>query len=364
MKKIVFYINAIHDGGAERVMVNLANHFSQIGYESILVTSFRDKWEYPVASSVIRLSLENEEIKQSRVKRNLSRIAKLRKICKDEKPDILVSFMAEPNFRAILATRGLPVKVLVSVRNDPNKEYGRNWGNFVGKVLLPMADGCVFQTQDAQRWFPEKLQKKSKVIYNAVKEDFFHIRRKPIRGEIVTCGRLTSQKNHKLLINAFADVVKRLPYAVLRIYGDGELRNELREQIDHLGLTDKVFLMGATSDVGKALQTADLFVLSSDYEGMPNALMEAMAAGIPCISTDCPCGGPRELFCNKETLLVNTCDEEELSSKIYKLLGSYEDCVVASEYMKKSAKRFAPNIVLENWEQYVARVIGDMEHRP
>ena len=105
--------------------------------------------EYPLAATVRRLTLEEEEIKQSRIKRNFSRIKKLRDLCKSEKPDILVSFMEEPNFRAILATRGLPVKTLVSVRNDPNKEYAGKLGCFVGKILLPMADGCVFQTSDA-----------------------------------------------------------------------------------------------------------------------------------------------------------------------------------------------------------------------
>ena len=152
MEKIFFYINAIHDGGAERVMVNLAKYFSENRYNTTLVTSFRDTWEYPLAPTVGRLTLEEQEVKQSRLMRNLSRISKLRKICKEEKPDILISFMEEPNFRAILATRGLPVKTLVSVRNDPNKEYAGKLGAFVGKVLLPMADGCVFQTKEAQEW--------------------------------------------------------------------------------------------------------------------------------------------------------------------------------------------------------------------
>ena len=99
MKKIMFYINAIHDGGAERVMVNLAKYFSENGYDTTLVTSFRDTWEYPLTSTVRRLTLEETEITQSRIKRNISRIKKLRDLCKSEKPDILVSFMEEPNFR-------------------------------------------------------------------------------------------------------------------------------------------------------------------------------------------------------------------------------------------------------------------------
>ena len=316
MKKIMFYINAIHDGGAERVMINLADYFSRQGYKTILVTSFRDTWEYTVPNAVKRITLEEHEIKQSKLKRNITRIKRLRKLCKDEKPDILVSFMAEPNFRAILATWGLPVKNLISVRNDPNKEYAGRVGHIVGKYLLPFADGCVFQTKEAKNWFPKRLQKKSRIIYNAVKEDFYHVERHPVPGEIVTCGRLEEQKNHALLIAAFSKVVERYPEARLKIYGEGSLRGKLQKQIDALGLHEKAFLMGATNHVEKVLETADVFVLSSDFEGMPNALMEAMAAGVPCISTDCPCGGPRNLFGDELKKQLIPTDEDALAAKM------------------------------------------------
>lgn len=354
MKKIMLYINVIYGGGAERVMVNLAKYFSENGYDTTLVTSFRSTGEYPLAPTVRRLTLEETEIKQSRIKRNLSRIKKLRNLCKAEKPDILISFMEEPNFRAILATRGLPVKTLVSVRNDPNKEYAGKLGWFVGKVLLPMADGCVFQTSDAQKWFPERLQKKSRIIYNAVKEDFYQVERTPVRGEIVTCGRLTEQKNHKLLINAFAEVQKIYPYATLKIYGEGALREELQDQINTLDLNEKVFLMGATNNVAKALQTADLFVLSSDYEGMPNALMEAMAAGVPCVSTDCPCGGPRELFGNLCVEDLVCCNEpKQLAQAMEKKLEQNDQSCM----QRKRAEQFRPEKINYEWIKYINELI-------
>lgn len=351
--KILFYINAIHDGGAERVMINLAKYFSDTGYETILVTSFIDTWEYKIEGNVKRLTLEENEIKQGKIKRNFSRIIKLRDILKKEKPDIAVSFMAEPNFRLLVASLGLNVKTIVSVRNDPNKEYAGKIGKFVGKWILPIADGCVFQTKEAQEWFPERLQRKSTIIFNAVKEEFFHIERRPVDGEIITCGRLEAQKNHKLLIDAFAEVVKEYPYAKLKIYGEGSLREVLQEQINKLGLQEKAFLMGATNDVAKALQTADLFVLSSDYEGMPNALMEAMAAGVPCISTDCPCGGPRSLIENKiNGYIISLNDKNELKNSIidYMKQKKKEDI---SNKTKKLATRFLPKKVHEEWLKYI-----------
>lgn len=355
MKKIMFYINAIHDGGAERVMINLTKYFSEAGYDTVLVTSFRDKWEYTVPEHVKRLSLENTEIKQSRWRRNLSRIYKLRQLCKKEKPDILVSFMAEPNFRALLATIGLPTKNLVSVRNDPEVEYGGKIGRLIGKYLLPLADGCVFQTEEAKKWFPQKLQSKSRIIYNSVKEDFYHIQRKPNKGEIVTCGRLEKQKNHALLIQAFANVVKKYPDATLKIYGEGSLKEMLQNKINELNLQGKAFLMGATNHVEKILETADLFVLSSDFEGMPNALMEAMAAGVPCISTDCPCGGPRELFGDEMAVYLTSINN---SSELAKRLNAFY-CLNESERaqvgkkIKKQSKLFMPDLVNLAWFEYV-----------
>lgn len=354
MKKIMFYINAIHDGGAERVMVNLAKYLSENNYDTVLVTSFRDTWEYPLSTTVRRVTLEENEIKQSKIKRNVSRIIKLREVCKKEKPDILISFMAEPNFRAILATRGLHIKTLVSVRNDPKKEYTGIMGHFVGKIILPMADGCVFQTIDAQEWFPKKLQRKSRIIYNAVKEEFYYIKRVPVSGEIVTCGRLVEQKNHILLINAFEKVIKKFPFAILKIYGEGPLHEKIQEYVNKLNLYGKVLVMGATDDVGKVLQRADLFVLSSDYEGMPNALMEAMAAGVPSIATDCPCGGPRELFgMDASKKLIPCNDVRKLAIAIEEALSNNE----SGEIEKKHAEAFRPERVNTTWKNYIMEII-------
>lgn len=103
-KTIMFYINAIHDGGAERVMLQLARRFAEAGYRAVLVTSFVDDWEYPVPEGVERISIEQRQKEQSRLNRNLSRIKALRRLIREYRPKALISFMAEPNFRAILAS--------------------------------------------------------------------------------------------------------------------------------------------------------------------------------------------------------------------------------------------------------------------
>jgi glycosyltransferase involved in cell wall biosynthesis len=356
-KTLMFYINAIHDGGAERVIIQLAHHFAEVGYRSILVTSFVDINEYPVPDNVERISIEQEQIMQSKLKRNVSRIVALRKLCKKYKPAALISFMAEPNFRALVATVGLPVKNIVSVRNDPNREYGGNLGGFVGKHMIPHADGCVFQTEEAKGWFPKDFQKKSAVIMNDVDKVFFETER--IGGShIVTLGRLSLQKNQKLLINAYSKIAQKYPETDLLIYGIGALKDELEEQIRALGLNNRVQLMGLTNDAPTILSNAGYFLLSSDYEGMPNALMEALAVGVPCISTDCPCGGPRMLINNgKNGLLIPVGDENKLVEALECVLSNKEYAERLGKNAKNEAYKYRTEKVFEQWKNYIEKII-------
>ena len=355
---ILFYINAINGGGAERVITQLASHFAAAGYKSILVTSFVDKWEYHVADNVERVSLEQAQNIQSKIMRNITRIWKLRQLCKQKKPAVVISFMAEPNIRAICATIGLKTKNIISVRNAPEKEYAGRIGWFISKVILPFADGCVFQTEQAKTWFPIKLQRKSIIIYNEVATRFFLTERQGPYKDIVTLGRLTTQKNHELLIRAFKKIEDKYPTDKLLIYGEGELRDKLSNLIVSLELQERVVLMGQTSDVFSVLKSAKVFVLSSNYEGMPNALMEAMAVGVPSIATDCPCGGPKKLIDNgHDGLLIPPGDIVSLSEAIDSLLCNSTLAQRLSFKAKKKARSYHPRIIFNKWKDYIESIM-------
>ncbi len=358
MYKLLFYINTISGGGAERVILQLAHHFAEVGYRSVLVTSFVDEGkEYAVPENVTRISIEHKEVKQSRLKRNITRIKALRRIIKNEKPSAVISFMAEPNFRAMAATIGLRTKRIISVRNSPDREYAGRIGRFVGKHILPQADGCVFQTEDARAWFPEKLRQKSRVIMNDVKEDFFEVRRKDTHN-IIAVGRLSKQKNHAMLIEAFAKIADKYPDQNLLIYGSGVLEEDLKSLIIALELEKRVSLMGATDKVAEVLGKAQVFALSSDYEGMPNCLMEALAAGVPSISTDCPCGGPKTLIKDGENgLLVPVGDKEAMAQALDKMLSDLDGAEVLGRNAKESALKFHPEKIFAQWREYIEEVI-------
>ncbi len=362
-RTLMFYINTLHRGGAQRVMVQLAGRFAAAGWRSVLVTSFVGENEYPIPPGVERVSIEQEQLSQNALRRNLSRIRALRSLIRGYHPAALISFMAEPNFRALVAARGLPVKTIVSVRNDPSKEYGGRLSSIVGKYLLPLADGCVFQTHEAQTWFPESLLRKSTVIMNQVSEAFFEESPAAERRNIAAVGRLNAQKNHALLIRAYAALGPVDDKLV--IYGEGELRRELEALVHVLGLEGRVLFPGLSDNIPRDLKRARLFVLSSDYEGMPNALLEAMALGLPCISADCPCGGPAEIIEDGiNGLLFPVGDEQALADAMRRLLDSPEQCTVFGKNARKTAESFRPDLVFRQWENYVKFVIAGKENMP
>lgn len=337
-------------------MLQLAEHFARIGYRSVLVTSFRSNDEYSIPENIERLSMEEKNLPQSRLKKNIIRIAALRKLCREYKPEALIAFMAEPNFRAVLAAAGLPVKAIISVRNSPDKEYAGKLFRFVGQHILPMADGCVFQTEDARSWFPERLQHKSKIIMNQVSRSFFDEPAADEHKDIYAVGRLNHQKNFPMLIRAFA----KLPDTGDRliIHGEGEKRGELEALIKELGLEGRVLLPGLSSNVAKDIRGAKIFVLSSDFEGMPNALLEATALGLCCISTDCPCGGPREIISDGiNGRLIPVGDEEALAKAMAELLENDELRRDLAAKARDSANKFSPDEIFGQWKDYVESVI-------
>lgn len=353
--KLLFYINVLCFGGAERVMTNLANYCCDSGEEVFFVTSYPLDQEYDLDKRINRINLSSEKI-DGFVKKNLIYTRRLRTVIKHHDPDVIVSFLPEPNFRTIVASAGLRSKVIISVRNDPSVEYQRRIYCLLAKTLYPHADGMVFQTEDAKNWFSPIVQKKSKIIYNAVSPAFYENRIDCLGQGIVTVGNFKKQKNHALLINAF-NLIKDDVKENLYIYGDGDERKNIEVLINKLNLGSRVFLLGQCSDIPSQLRKYRLFVLSSDYEGMPNALMEAMAIGLPCISTDCPCGGPRELFGGDRNYLVSVNDCEELSCKIKYFLQNDDSIKANAKFMKDKSLKFNHNVIFSEWKQYIYEVM-------
>ena len=175
-KKIVFYTNDIGDGGAQRVLVNLANNFAEDGNDCVFVSSFDGEKHYKLNEKVKYVPLF-----ENRIKNFFFRYYKLttclRSLLKKERPEVILSFMPENNFRAIKASRGLDIRTVVSERCDPKHVYKKVVKRFIAFYLYKKADGIVFQTEEARCFFPMKIREKSKVIFNQVAEAFFKVER-------------------------------------------------------------------------------------------------------------------------------------------------------------------------------------------
>ncbi len=356
--KVFFYIDSMQLGGANRVMANLANHFSEYDNEVTLLNDIApdpQKPEYQVSVDVRRVYLDSQmNGNESRIQKSIIRIRNLRNLIKTEKPDIVVSFMGPPNIRMLLASVGLKTRKIVSVRNDPYKEYGSGIHKTISRMIFRLADGCVFQTEDAARYFPRAVQKKSKVIFNPVNEKFYHQELLPEEKTVVMVGRLQPQKNTQLAIRAFAQVASDHPDYSLVLYGDGELKQSLQNLTQELGISEQVVFAGQVSNVEEKLASAAIYLLSSDFEGMPNALMEAMAVGVPCISTDCPCGGPRTLIQNeKQGILVPVGDCKKMSLALNKLMGDPELRNAMRNGGRNGTQFFRPEVIYDQWERFI-----------
>ena len=360
--KIVLCIGAMNQGGAERVIANLGNYLVKNNDVYLISTSYGESF-YALNSKIHYITLDENNEKKALINRTFKRIIKLRKLLKEITPNVAIAFLPEPSFRLLIAKMFMKVKTIISIRNDPNRIYNSIFKKMIVKILYPSSDGFVFQTPDAQKWFPSKIQLKSTVIPNPINEDFvcetFKGKRKK---EIVCVARLAPQKNHKLLISAFSRVSKKHDDYVLKLYGDGPNKNEIKKQIIDLKLKNKVLLMGESKNIKNDIYKSSIFVLSSDYEGMPNALMEAMALGIPCISTDCPCGGPRYLIKNGENgILVDTNDEDNLAQAINNLIEDEELAKKISYNSNKIVDRLNPEIINKEWERYILKIIYNDE---
>ena len=356
MRHVAFYIGSLKKGGAERVFVNLASWFLARGYEVTMVTQYQKENEYELPEGVTRvLSDLTPEEEGGRLGNLFRRYRKLRRIFKETGADLVLSTIGKNNFMAILTNAFLPTKVVVSVVAEPTEEYPNALMRFLAKTLFYFADGIVMQTTDAVRFFQKSLQKKCVILKNSLNPDF--VRARP--QDIVAVGRMDDNKNQRMAIRAFEKIAGQFPEARLILYGDGPLRETLQTEVSKSPLAGRVLFPGRVTDVPERIGKAYAFVLTSFTEGMPNTLIEAMSLGLACISTDCPCGGPRDLIRDGENgFLVPVNDAEALARRLAGLLSDPEKTGRIGKEAAKLGQAYAPEKVNAEWERYFEGIAG------
>ena len=349
--KILTVITGMCTGGAERVMATLCNEFSK-GNEVTLLCLRSAETDYAIDPRV--------RIIDGKVTgKNFFNAVKVTKnVIDEEKPDVALAFMNKSNVVLLAAARRAKHKVPAVVCERANPNGAGKAIKILRKLLYPRADGAVFQTPQAQEYYKDILKCKSVVLKNPLNPDFLA---EPYRGErrqvVVTAGRLSAEKNHRLLIDAFAGIAGEFPDLNVEIYGDGPLREELRTAVDGYGLSDRITLMGRRDNIQNCIRDAELFVLSSNSEGMPNALLEAMALGIASISTDCPIGGPGLIIRHGENgLLVPVGDREAMAGAMRRMLTDDGLAARCRENAPHVSEDYAAESVCRDWEKYLIEV--------
>ena len=344
MEKMIIFTGTLSHGGSERVISLLSKSFTdKYGEVEILLYHKKDIW-YSIDN---RVKIVTVDAKYNNI---FSKMYWIRRYIKQSNPNIVLSFLSPFNVFLIITLLGIKIPLIVAERNDPRHIPHSKIGRSLRNILYNFASKVVVQTPNNKNYFSKRIQEKCHVIYNPVAINVNINNRVNISDtlNIVTVGRLIEQKNQKMIIDAFKRVQDLYPQSNLIIYGEGNLRGYLTNLIEEYNLQDKVFLAGVHQNVIEQIQDASLFVLSSNFEGMPNALIEAMCLGIPCISTKV--SGAIDLIENgKNGLLVEVGNVDELTEKIIAVLSSKNLADNLGKESMKIAQKLSVDTIANEW---------------
>lgn len=324
MGRILFVVPSFSGGGAERVVTVLASNLAERGYDVHCVIYYKAEHEYDFSKKIklYNLSKGGEQAYSSMGMK--AKICTLNNLISGIKPDYIIPFLPQVGFHVWLATLGRNYKIIQTVRNDPRNDPPSKLERIIRNLMLTFSWRNFVQNVDQLNYFPKFIKKKTTILPNPVPEKLFqmnHVYNESITS-IVSLGRLTKQKNFDMIIRIAQKTHELYPYMRFHIYGSGELKSDLEERIRRAELSNNVILEGRTNEPYEKMNAADIFILSSNYEGMPNALLEAMALGIPCISTNCPTG-PSDIIIPNENGVIVDIDDDKAAAQA--LLGWIND---------------------------------------
>lgn len=357
MNNITFFLGGLSNGGAERVVCNLASYLVQSGHQVEILTMSDAESPFYLDERVSKFALIKKDERHGFLFNSVVRFKRFCKYLLNHKTDAYV-VMLPTTIELLLSFHFLTnAKIIASERNFPGA-YSKSIQRKL-KCLSRNADAWIFQTEAVKDWYGKRIRK-SAIIPNPLNSKFVVNEFNGVRSKkIVTAGRLTEAKKHLLLIDSFAKIAFKYQDYKLIIYGKGDLEDILKDKINQLGLSSQIILAGFSKDLSKDIQDASLFVLSSDFEGMPNVLMEAMALGVPCVSTDCDGGGAKFLIDNnKNGLLVPKGDSDALAEAMDRMLSNPDFAEAMGKEAHKICERLDPVKINSEWELFIQDIIN------
>lgn len=361
---VLFLLPGLTAGGSEHVVTFVANRLADKGFHVTIASceSPASKPYYPTDPKV-EIAYLNVPIGQRGAVRGVADIVersrRLRALLKMSRPDLVISFLTRTNVIAVLAAAGLGIPVIVSERNNPQRQHpGKVWAA-LRRLTYPRAYGLVTMTRGALATFPEAMRRRGWVIPNMADWQHFKPRFDNPRPVLTAVGRLTGQKGFDLLLRAFATVSARNPEWRLRIWGEGPDRAELEGLARELGIADRVEMPGVTTRPGGWIESADAFVLSSRFEGWGLVLGEAMAAGLACVSFDCPFGPADMITHQVDGLLAADGDPQALAEALSLVMADPHLRLELGARAMESARRFEPETIGAMWETMIRDVLAE-----
>jgi GalNAc-alpha-(1->4)-GalNAc-alpha-(1->3)-diNAcBac-PP-undecaprenol alpha-1,4-N-acetyl-D-galactosaminyltransferase len=368
--RLTLVISSLFSGGAEVALSLMANYWAHEGRQITLLT-FDDgstppfyKLDPRIKHQPLGLARDSSNTLVA-VRNNLRRVRRLRSAIRRSRPQCVISLMDQVNVLTLLATRGIPVPVIVMEQNNPALyPIGRPWA-LLRNRLYPKADRVVVLTERMIHCFPPQIRARWCVIPNPVSlpaaRDDSPAEKLLERPALLAVGRLTEQKGFDLLLDAFAQLGERHADWTLTILGDGPLRRELECQRQRLNLTGRVRFLGRVPNPSDFMRQADVFVLSSRYEGFPMALCEAMSCGVAVVAADC-LTGPREIIRDGvDGLLVPTGDAAALASALSRLMSDEGLRSLLGNRARAITERFDVKKVMGMWEELLGLVIRERD---
>lgn len=361
-------IHSLRGGGAERVAVDLSAYWQRLGYEVSLVTQMPKKSDaYKVPSGVKRyvMGLAHETGGGFRgMVANWRRMRRLRKLIKRHQVDCVLGMMTTASVLAVMAAQGLDCRVLVSEHTHPPRQKLPEAWQRLRRWAYPRAHAVVALTAGTARWIQEHIPgSKVTVIPNAVRwplepqQPLVPVPNKGERLRLLAVGRLHEVKGFDLLISAFEVVAPYFPDWDLVILGEGSERDALQKQIDAARLHRRITLVGRVGNINEWYESADMYVLSSRYEGLSNTLLEAMASGLAVVAMDCDTG-PREIIRdNIDGILVNPPENvDALAAHLSDLMARPLKRMALAQRAVDVRDRFAVPIVMAQWERLLPKL--------
>ena len=349
-KEIIVVTIALGNDGAERVLTELSNEWIRQGLKVTAIQMMANVYgsSFSLSEKVQVINLKTK--KKTKIGKYMDRFIQICKILNSKKNGTVLAFLPGPQVILAMCSPFVKNRIIFSERNNPYDSPDTKFHRFLRDIAFLCADSCVFQTKEARDYFFKRIRQRGRIIPNPINPSL----PRPYQGErrkaIVAVCRLRPQKNLSMLIDAFYRLNKYHKDYILEIYGQGDEEEKLIAQIERLKLENSVFLKGFCSNVHEKMVDCAMYVSSSNYEGISNSMLEALAMGIPTVVTDCPIGGAKLMIQNNVNgILVPVGDSAKLCDAMRKVLENPDFSLKLSMNARKVVEKYPIDKIAKRW---------------